>query len=206
MGQSKDATTRANAVEKVDIRDLEASQEPPIFKKQFFSRVNAYLTSLSGFEARGLERVPAPSRQRTSTLHMLMLWFSANLTVNNLSVAMLGPLLMGLGFIDCAWCMTIGVILGSISTAYMSTWGPASGCRTMVVLRFFMGYHVAKLCSLLNVVLMVGWGTIDCILAGQMLAAVSGGSMSIVVGVVVVAILEGLIAGFGLKLFYAYER
>lgn len=69
-----------------------------------------------------------------------------------------------------------------------------------------MGYHVAKLCSLLNVVLMIGWGTIDCILAGQMLAAISGGSMSIAVGVVIVAILEGLIAGFGLKLFFAYER
>ncbi|KAF2165148.1 hypothetical protein M409DRAFT_24537 [Zasmidium cellare ATCC 36951] len=206
MGQPTDTLESTHTVEKPATQDIEASRDPSTSPKHLFSRLNAHLTSLSGFEARGLERVPPSSRQKTSTLHMLMLWFSANLTVNNLSVPMLGPLLMGLGFTDCAWCMTIGVVLGSISTAYMSTRGPVSGCRTMVVLRFFMGYHVAKLCSLLNVVLMVGWGTIDCILAGQMLAAVSGGSMSVVVGVVIVAILEGLIAGFGLKLFYAYER
>ncbi|KAK4505307.1 hypothetical protein PRZ48_003270 [Zasmidium cellare] len=206
MGRSPDTTTSTHKDERSSTEDIEASHNPSTTPTHLFSRLNAHLPTISGFEARGLERVPPTSRQKTSTLHMLMLWFSANLTINNLSVPMLGPLLMGLGFTDCAWCMTIGVVLGSISTAYMSTWGPVSGCRTMVVLRFFMGYHVAKLCALLNVVLMVGWGTIDCILAGQMLAAISGGRMNVVVGVVIVAVLECLIAGFGLKLFYAYER
>jgi hypothetical protein len=33
----------------------------------------------------------------------------------------------------------------------------------------------------LNIVLMIGYCTIDCIIGGQVLSAVSGGSMSIVV-------------------------
>lgn len=53
---------------------------------------------------------------------------------------------------------------------------------------------------------MVGYGTIDCIIGGQVLSAVSGGGMSIAVGVVIVALLECLIAGFGLKVFHYYER
>jgi purine-cytosine permease-like protein len=53
---------------------------------------------------------------------------------------------------------------------------------------------------------MVGYGTIDCIIGGQVLSAVSGGGMSIAVGVVLVAVLECLIAGFGLKIFHYYER
>lgn len=93
---------------------------------------NARIEGLSGFEARGLERVPPERRTATGLLQMLLLWFSANLTINNLAVALTGPLLFGLGFKDSAWCAIIGVFLGSVSTAYMSTWGAASGNRTMV--------------------------------------------------------------------------
>ena len=96
---------------------------------------NARVEGLSGFEARGLERVPPEERQAPSAmglLQMLLLWFSANLTINNLAVALTGPLVFELGFNDCAWFAVIGVFLGSISTAYMSTWGAVSGNRTMV--------------------------------------------------------------------------
>lgn len=64
----------------------------------------------------------------------------------------------------------------------------------------------SKICTLLQIILMVGYGTIDCIVGGQVLSAVSGGSMSIAVGVVIIAVLECLIASFGLKVFHYYER
>jgi hypothetical protein len=94
---------------------------------------------LSGFESRGLERVPLEERQTPSSialLQMLLLWFSANLTINNLAVALTGPLVFQLGFSDSAWCAVIGVLLGSMSTSYMSTWGAVSGNRTMVRVRY----------------------------------------------------------------------
>ena len=101
----------------------------------YLQKWNARVEGLSGFEARGLERVPPEERESPSAmglLQMLLLWFSANLTINNLAVALTGPLVFGLGFNDCAWCSVIGVFLGSVSTAYMSTWGAVSGNRTMV--------------------------------------------------------------------------
>jgi purine-cytosine permease-like protein len=55
-----------------------------------------------------------------------------------------------------------------------------------VVVRYFMGYYPSKICTLLQIVLMEGYGTLSCIIGGQVLSAVSGGSMSIVVGVVIV--------------------
>ena len=55
-------------------------------------------------------------------------------------------------------------------------------------------------------VLMVGYCTIDCIIAGQVLSAVSGGNMTIAVGIVIVAVIMCLVAGFGLKVFHIYER
>ena len=69
-----------------------------------------------------------------------------------------------------------------------------------------MGYWPAKLTCLLNMILMVGYGVIDCIIGGQILSAVSGGTMTIIVGIVITAILSWLIAVFGMGLFHFYER
>lgn len=69
-----------------------------------------------------------------------------------------------------------------------------------------MGYWPSKICCLLNIVIMVGYGLIDCVIGGQMLSAVSGGSMSIVVGIIIVALISLVVAVFGMALFHAYER
>ena len=69
-----------------------------------------------------------------------------------------------------------------------------------------MGYYPSKICTLLNIILMVGWGTIDCIIGGQVLSAVSGGTMTIAVGVIIVALVELVIAAFGMMIFHLYER
>ncbi|KAK6063125.1 NCS1 nucleoside transporter [Seiridium cupressi] len=170
---------------------------------------NTRLESLSGFEARGIMRVPPSERLAPSLwddISIALLWFSANISVNNLAVGLFGPLVFGLGFLDSAMCAVFGGLLGSLSTAYMSTWGPASGNRTMVVLRFFMGYWPAKVPTFLNIVLMVGYCTIDAILGGQMLSAINGGGMSIAVGIVVVQLVGWVVAVFGMRFFHTYER
>ncbi|KAL8668578.1 MAG: hypothetical protein Q9168_006797 [Polycauliona sp. 1 TL-2023] len=170
---------------------------------------NQRIENLAGLEARGIKRVLPEEREAPSGLadaQMTMLWVSANITANNLSVGLLGPLLFGLGFVDSAMCAFGGILVGSAATSYMSIWGAQSGNRTMICLRYFMGYWPAKLPCLLNMILMIGYGTIDCIIGGQILSAVSGGSMSIVVGIVIVALISWVIAVFGMAIFQKYER
>ena len=75
-----------------------------------------------------------------------------------------------------------------------------------VVARYFMGYWPAKLTVVLNIIIMVGYGVINCILGGQILSAVSGGSMSVVVGIVILALICWAVAVFGMKPFHIYER
>ncbi|KAI4167900.1 MAG: hypothetical protein LQ343_006823 [Gyalolechia ehrenbergii] len=173
------------------------------------SKWNQKIESLSGLEARGITRVLPEERHEASLLgyiQMALLWFSANVSANNLAVGMLGPLLFNLGFLDSAMCSVFGILVGASATAYMSIWGAQSGNRTMVVARYFMGYWPAKLTTFLNMILMVGYGTIDCIIGGQILSAVSGGGMSIVVGIVIVALISWLVAVFGMAIFHVYER
>lgn len=69
-----------------------------------------------------------------------------------------------------------------------------------------MGYWPSKIACVLNIVLMVGYNTLSSIIGGQILSAVTGGSMSIVVGIIVVALVAWLVAVFGLDVFQVYER
>ncbi|KAM7211407.1 putative purine-cytosine transporter [Rhypophila decipiens] len=177
---------------------------PPILRK-----INQKIESLSGFEARGITRVLPSERQppsRLSDLQIFFLWFGANITANNLTTGLFGPLVFQLGFTDSVFCAIVGCLLGSCCTAYMATWGPKSGNRTMVVLRFFMGYWPSKIPCFLNIVLMVGYITCSFIIAGQILSAVSGGNMTVVVGIVVVALVCWVVAVFGMRVFHSYER
>jgi len=181
--------------------------EAPILSR--LRRINNKIESLAGLEARGIKRVLPDERHESSTLgycQMAFLWFSANISANNLAVGFLGPLLFDLGFVDSAMCAVFGSFLGCVFTAYMSIWGAQSGSRTMVVARFFMGYWPSKICVLLNIVIMVGYGMIDCVIGGQMLSAVSNGSMTIIVGIVVVAFISWIVAVFGMRVFHVYER
>ncbi|OIW33150.1 hypothetical protein CONLIGDRAFT_590357, partial [Coniochaeta ligniaria NRRL 30616] len=172
-------------------------------------QLNNWIEGLSGFEARGITRVQPEERNPPSLwddVSVALLWFSANISMNNLAVGLFGPLVFGLGFLDSAMCAVFGSLIGALSTAYMSIWGPQSGNRTMVVLRYFMGYWPAKIPTALNIILMLGYCTIDAIIGGQMLSAVNGGGMSIVVGIVVVQIISWVVAVFGMKFFHQYER
>lgn len=69
-----------------------------------------------------------------------------------------------------------------------------------------MGYWPSKIPCVLNIVLMIGYATIDAIIGGQVISAVSDGSVSIIVGIVIVTIIAWFIAAFGMALFQRYER
>lgn len=69
-----------------------------------------------------------------------------------------------------------------------------------------MGYWPSKLACILNIVMQIGWGTIGCIISGQMISAVNGGGLTIAIGCVVSALFNGLIAIFGIVLVHKFER
>ena len=52
----------------------------------------------------------------------------------------------------------------------------------------------------------LGYGLINCIIGGQMLSAVADGNLSIVVGIIIVALISWVVATFGMSVFHQYER
>ncbi|KAL8991617.1 MAG: hypothetical protein Q9169_007816, partial [Polycauliona sp. 2 TL-2023] len=72
----------------------------PVHVPEKLSKWNQAIQSLKGLEARGISRVPSNERDAPTTaalIQMAIVWYSANIAINNLVIGMLGPLLFGLG-------------------------------------------------------------------------------------------------------------
>ncbi|KAL4808921.1 permease for cytosine/purines, uracil, thiamine, allantoin-domain-containing protein [Aspergillus unguis] len=162
-------------------------------------------------EARGIERVQEheriPKLSWISYLQAFLLWMSVNLAANNITLGMLGPAVYALSFLDSALCAVFGALVGSVASSWMATWGPISGIRTMAFGRYTMGWWPSKLVVILNLIQMIGYCLINCVVCGQILSAVSpDGTLSVAVGIVIIAVISWLIATFGIRVFHYYER
>ncbi|RDW91817.1 hypothetical protein BP5796_01211 [Coleophoma crateriformis] len=191
--------------------DLEdATAIPDDFITNKWQRKANELIGLAGAEARGIERVDEIFRTGRLALKdyfsLTIVWFSVNLTSNILTIGVLGPVTFGLGSLDSMLCCFFGTILGSAATCYMATYGPMSGNRSLVGARFSMGWWPTKLCVILAVVVMLGYGLVDAVTTGLIFSAVSGGSLSTIVGIVIFGIMVWVISSFGIKYVKHYEE
>ncbi|KAJ5561441.1 Permease cytosine/purine uracil thiamine allantoin [Penicillium sp. DV-2018c] len=172
------------------------------------SRWNRWMTSMF-VETRGVGPIPIEEREqitKSTTLHMILMWFSMTLATNNIVVGSIGTLVLGLSFRDAALCAVFGCLAGNCTVAFMSIWGPKSGNRTLIVARYFMGYYPSKVCIVLNLFTNLGYSMVNSVVGGQILSVVSGGHLSVIVGIVIVAVTSWAMASFGMKIFQLYER
>lgn len=63
-----------------------------------------------------------------------------SLATNNIIVGSMGTLVLGLSFKDAAICAILGNLVGVTTIGYMSTWGPRSGNRTLVIFFSFSSF------------------------------------------------------------------
>lgn len=161
-------------------------------------------------EARGIQRVdPSQTHPRSwiDYLQAFLLWLSVNLAAVNITLGMLAPTVFELSFKDSALCAVFGSIIGSLVVAYVATWGPISGNRTMIFARYTFGWWPSKLIVILNLIVLLGYSMIGLVIAGQILSAVSSdGNLNVVVGIIVVAVIVWVVTTFGIKLFHIYMR
>ncbi|KAJ6143809.1 hypothetical protein N7471_003262 [Penicillium samsonianum] len=173
------------------------------------SRCQRWIASLKNVESRGIEPVPIEKREPitpSTILHMLLMWFSMTLATNNIIVGSMGTLVLGLSFKDAALCAVFGCLAGNCTVGFISIWGPKSGNRTLIVARYFMGYYPSKACIILNLFTNIGYSMVNSVVGGQILSVVSGGHLSVIVGIIIVAVSSWAMALFGMKIFQLYER
>ena len=107
----------------------------PVLLKGRLARWNDKIEGLAGLEARGITRVTSNEKHAAGIrqyLQMVALWFSMNLTSATIITGLLGRLLFSLGWTDAVCIAIFATGLAACSVSYISTFGPASGNRTMV--------------------------------------------------------------------------
>ncbi|KAF7714073.1 Uncharacterized protein PECH_001954 [Penicillium ucsense] len=194
--------------------DIEKISGSPCLRKTFkepqpSTRRQRWIEKLKGVETQGIKPVPIEEREPVTSstyLHMILLWFGMSLSMNNIIVGSMGTLVLGLRFKDAAICAVLGNLVGTMTVGYISTWGPRSGNRTLIVARYFMGYYPSKVCVALNILTNVGYSMVSSVTGGQILSKISGGHISDIVGIVVVALSSWVMAMFGMRIFQVYER
>ena len=110
----------------------------PVLLKGRLANWNAKVEGLAGLEARGITRVLSAEKHDGSQhgyFQMFALWTSINLVAINIVTGLLGPIVFELGWVDSVCIVIFANAASCCGAAYIATFSPESGNRTMVRVR-----------------------------------------------------------------------
>ncbi|CAN8103287.1 unnamed protein product [Discula destructiva] len=158
-----------------------------------------------GIETQGIDRIAEEDKRPPSIWNIFLLWWSLNVHVGVIPLGILGAE-FGLSLKQNVAATLVGSLLGALCTAYDGTLSAKLGLRQIAVSRYSFGFWGAKLCSVLNIIIGGGFFVVNLVVVGQMLSAVSDYSMSITVGIVIIAVVSYLVSIFGYRIIHTYEK
>ncbi|KAF2765116.1 hypothetical protein EJ03DRAFT_345856 [Teratosphaeria nubilosa] len=161
---------------------------------------------MSNVETRGIQPIPVEERTNKRTLDIFTLWFTMSTNPLPMVTGMTGTLSYSLSLKTSALIILFFSLLATLPVAYLATLGPKIGMRQMIQARYSFGYHLVSLPALLNLATLTGFCIIDSVIGGQTLSAVTEGSMSATVGIVIIALLAMLVCFCGFNILHLYER
>src|SRR5260370_26876956 len=159
-----------------------------------------------GLETHGIERVSPKTRTHVRILDNFTMWLSANLVISTVGLGALAIPIFGLGFWDSLAVIIVFNLLGTLPVAFFSTLGPKLGLRQMTITRFAFGWVGGIIMALFNCFACIGWSVVNVIIGGQLIHALSGGSVPNWAGILILAVLTTLVSIFGYRYVHRYER
>ncbi|HEX4206852.1 MAG TPA: cytosine permease [Ktedonobacteraceae bacterium] len=160
----------------------------------------------TGIETHGIERVSPETRTHVRIFDNFTMWLSANLVLSTVSLGALARTIFQLGFWDSFAIIVIFNILGILPVAFFSTLGPRLGLRQMTISRFSFGWVGTMIMAVFNIAACLGWSTVNVIIGGQLISALTNGSVPFWVGILIIAILTTLVSIYGYRYVHRYER
>ncbi|KAI1812868.1 permease for cytosine/purines, uracil, thiamine, allantoin-domain-containing protein [Poronia punctata] len=170
--------------------------------------VETRLDAKLGVESEAINR-KLPEERRPVKWHeelsMALLWASGTMNTSCFATGFLGWE-FGLSLRQTITISILASILGGAVTGFAATFGAATGLRQISVSRYSFGWWPNKLIAFLNTIVQIGWASVACITGGLALTAVADGHLSLVVGIIILAVVAMLISLVGLKAILVYER
>ncbi|CEJ59010.1 hypothetical protein PMG11_07648 [Penicillium brasilianum] len=138
-------------------------------------------------------------------LSMALLWASGTMNTSCFATGFLGWE-FGLSLKQSILITIFASLLAATLSGYCATFGAATGLRQISVSRYSFGWWPNKLVALLNAIQQMGWAAVSCITGGLALTAVSDGHVSLILGIIILAVVALIISFVGLKAILFYER
>src|SRR5437764_4328313 len=157
-------------------------------------------------ETHGIERVSPKTRTHVRIRDNFTMWLSANLVISTIALGALATQAFFLGFWDGLAVIIIFNVLGVLPVAFFSTLGPKLGLRQMTISRFAFGWVGGIIMALFNVAACIGWSVVNVSIGGQLIAALSGGTVPSWAGILILAVLTTLVSIYGYRYVHRYER
>ncbi|KIW20518.1 hypothetical protein PV08_01093 [Exophiala spinifera] len=191
-------------IEKKGSFDVTQAQTPPseeATQTGWWKQFTSY-----GVELRGIEPVPVEQRTDTRTFSIFSLWWTFSVNLLPITTGLVGTLYMGLSLKAACLVILFFNLLGGLPPAAFSILGPKTGMRQLVQSRYSFGLYFVAIASIMSMATATGWAIVSTVIAGQTLSAVSGGSLSWNVGIVIISVASLVVAFMGYKVVHAYER
>ncbi|KAH7093507.1 permease for cytosine/purines, uracil, thiamine, allantoin-domain-containing protein [Paraphoma chrysanthemicola] len=170
--------------------------------------LEARLDAKIGLESEAITR-KLPEDKRPVPWHeqfsMFALWASGTMNTSCFATGFLGWE-FGLSLKQSILIVIFASLLGAAPTGFAATFGAPTGLRQISVSRYAFGWWPNKVIAALNTIVQIGWAAVACITGGLALTAVADGHLSLIVGIVILAIVATLISFIGLKAILIYER
>src|SRR5260370_2756395 len=157
-----------------------------------------------GIETHGIERVSPKTCTHVRIFDNFTVWLLANFVISTVGLGALAIPIFGLGFWDSLAVILIFNALGVLPVAFFSTLGPKLGLRQMTISRFSFGWVGGIIMALFNVAACIGWSTVNVIIGGQLVSALTKGAIPGWVGVLVIAILTTLVSIYCYRYVHCY--
>jgi len=169
-------------------------------------REGDYGERVATVEPGGVEFIPLRERHG-KPIHLFYTWLSPNLEFATIFVGCIAIALFGLNFVEAATAIIIGTLLGSITHAALSSWGPRFGVPMMVVSRGPFGFLGNILPAGLNAFTgAIGWFIVNSVSGAFALQALSNGNLPFWLAFLIIVVAQVAVALFGHNLIHLFER
>ncbi|KAL9936597.1 hypothetical protein V8E36_004665 [Tilletia maclaganii] len=187
----------SNAAAALDERVLESQ---PSWSRRWLAFLVKYK-----LELQGIDPVPPEARTDCNWSKVCLLWLSASFNLLLLSTGSIIPF-YAISHRDSLIAIPLWVALFSLIPAYICTFGPVTGLRTMCFTRYSFGkYGTIPIC-IFNAATGIGYSVLNAIQGGQTLSAVStNASLTPVVGIVIICVISLVVSFMGIRILGPVE-
>ena len=190
----------------VEYNSTPVKQDNGILSK--LRNLEAVMDKKLGVESEAIDRKLPEERSAVSwhsQLVMALLWASGTMNISCFATGFVGWD-FGLSLKQSILVVIFGSLLGGAVSGFCATMGAPTGLRQISIGRYSMGWYPNKLIAALNTIQQLGWSAVGCITGGLALQAVSGGHLSIAVGIIIIAVCSLAISFVGLRAILVYEK